>query len=46
MPSVGSEHLTAAKTYGIGKGAFQEGVQGAGIVQGEQWSALLTCGTP
>lgn len=29
MPGVGNEHLTAAKIYGIGKGAFQEGVQEA-----------------
>lgn len=28
MPGVSSEHLTAARIYGIGKGAFQEGVQG------------------
>lgn len=28
MPGVGSEHLAAAKIYRIGKGAFQEGVQG------------------
>ena len=28
MPGVGSEHLTAAKIYRIGKRTFQEGVQG------------------
>lgn len=28
MPGVGSKHLTAVKIYGIGKGPFQEGVQG------------------
>lgn len=28
MPGVGSEHPTAAEIYRIGKGAFQEGVQG------------------
>lgn len=28
MPGVGSEHLTAAKIYRVGKGAFQRYVQG------------------
>lgn len=43
MPDVGSEHLTAAKIYWIGKGgsSFQEGVQGVfGVSSGVPFSPV------